>query len=115
MWLALSACDRKPEGAPQGVLESAETRARGRTLFRQHCTLCHGVDADGRGPRRMGLSGTPVSFRSKSWRDQATPARTFSSIRSGVPTSSMPGWPSLPDDDTWALVAYVLSVSEEGP
>jgi high-affinity iron transporter len=112
---ALSACDRKTEDAPAGVLASSEARERGRMLYRQYCALCHGIEADGIGARRTGLAGTPVSFRSTTWRSEATPARVFSSIRRGVPPSSMPAWPSLSDDQTWALVAYVLSVSEEGP
>ena len=112
---ALSACDRKTEGAPADVLASSEARERGRILYRKHCALCHGIEADGIGSRRTGLSGTPVSFRSKTWRSEAAPARVFSSIRRGVPPSSMPAWPSLSNEETWALVAYVLSVSEDGP
>jgi high-affinity iron transporter len=113
--LALSACSKKTEDAPSGVLGSAEARERGRVLYREHCTLCHGTNADGVGARRAGLTGKPVSFRSRAWRNEATPGRVFSSIRRGVPATSMPGWPSLSDDETWALSAYVLSVSEEGP
>lgn len=113
--VALSACDRKTDGAPAGVLASSEARERGRMLYREHCALCHGIEADGIGSRRAGLTGTPVSFRSTTWRSEATPARVFSSIRSGVPPSSMPAWPSLSNDQTWSLVAYVLSVSEAGP
>jgi mono/diheme cytochrome c family protein len=56
-----------------------------------------------------------VSFRSEAWRANASRERVFSSIRNGVPQSSMPAWRSLSDDDTWALVDYVLSVSGEGP
>jgi mono/diheme cytochrome c family protein len=115
MSLACSGCEkRQDEGLPQGA-RSAEARLRGRALYREHCAICHGADADGHGARRTGLVGTPVSFRSKQWRSQARPAGVFATIRHGVPQRSMPAWPSFRDDEVWSLVGYVLSVSEEGP
>jgi mono/diheme cytochrome c family protein len=111
---ACSACD-KTDGAPPGILASSEARAKGAALFQEHCALCHGTLADGNGVRKAGLSGKPVSFRDKAWRSGAKPNKVFFSIRNGVPGTSMPAWRSLGDDDTWALVAYVLSVSEGGP
>lgn len=96
-------------------LRSPEARARGRALFAQHCALCHGERADGRGVRREGLSTSPVDFTQRAWKADKTPIEVFESIRDGVPNRAMPAWRSLEDEALWDLTAYVLSVSEAAP
>jgi len=87
--------------------------ARGRDLYIQHCVLCHGERADGHGLRRP--SGRrPADFTNPVWRRSTTPRQVFHAIREGVRATAMPGW-VLPDDETWDLVAYVLSVADKGP
>lgn len=101
---------------PVERLNSEEARANGRALFVDKCALCHGMEADGRGVRRQGLSNKPVNFRSQAWRAHATAAHVYRVVREGGEQgSSMPAWPSLSEQETWDLVAYVLSVSEEQP
>jgi mono/diheme cytochrome c family protein len=96
-------------------LASVEARARGRGLFLEHCALCHGERADGRGARRAGFDRPPADFTRPLWRETATPERVYSAIRRGVVGTAMPGWPILEDGEIWDLVAYVLSVSEPPP
>lgn len=100
---------------PSARLASAEARQRGRDLFLEHCALCHGVHADGRGERREGLVPPPRDFTSVAWRRGTSPRRVFFVIREGVRGTAMPAWRTLDDDQTWDLVAYVLSVSGETP
>jgi len=97
------------------TLRSPEARARGRTLFAEHCALCHGANADGRGIRREGLTRTPADFTNARWRATATAEGVFDTIREGEPGTSMPAWRSLADRDVADLTAYVLSVHAEGP
>jgi mono/diheme cytochrome c family protein len=80
----------------------------------EHCALCHGENADGRGQRREGLTGRPVDFTSAAWRASATPEGVFTVIRDGKPGTSMPAWRSLDDRSIEDLTAYVLSVREGG-
>ena len=93
-------------------LESSSARERGSQLFLQHCALCHGKNADGRGERREGLSRPPADFTSASWRSGVTPRLVYFSIREGVRGTPMPSWKALKEDETWALVAYLLSLTE---
>ncbi len=44
-----------------------------------------------------------------------TPKRAFYVIREGVRGTPMPAWKILNEDQSWDLVAYVLSVTELGP
>jgi high-affinity iron transporter len=100
---------------PVERLDSEEARANGRALFVQKCALCHGMHADGRGVRQHGLSNKPADFTSQTWRSGVTPSSVYRVLREGEQGTSMPAWPSLSEGQTWDLVAYVLSVSEEGP
>jgi high-affinity iron transporter len=97
---------------PEARLASPEARARGHALFAEHCSLCHGARADGRGVRRVGLAKRPVDFTNPIWRRDRTPRRVFHAIRAGVRGSDMPGFRQLADSEVWDLVAYVLSVGE---
>jgi mono/diheme cytochrome c family protein len=97
---------------PGTILASDAARARGRTLFLEHCALCHGVRGDGRGERREGLTNSPRDFTSADWRRSTSPGRVLFAVREGLAGTSMPAWKSLSDDDAWAVAAYVLSLGE---
>ena len=120
--LALSGCSAEEArtsyddiDVPVARLGSDDARQRGRALFRQRCALCHGERADGRGVRSKGLSSKPIDFTSATWRSSATPTRVFRILKEGKRGTSMPAWPTLSDDQKWDVIAYVLSVAEEGP
>ena len=120
--LALWACSRDRDlpppyrslAVPEARLASAPARQRGRALFLEHCALCHGEHADGRGIRRN-LSSRPVSFTDLEWRRRATPRLVYHLLREGKQGTAMPAWKVLDEDQTWDLVAYVLSVAGEPP
>ena len=124
MSLALSACSA--EKAPSAIdyneievpvdrLFSDEARGRGRALFLKKCSLCHGERADGNGARREGLSGKPINFHNKEWRANTSPLAVFQTLSEGKRGTSMPAWPTLSDEQKWDVIAYVLSVAEDGP
>lgn len=95
-------------------LASAEARVRGRDLFVEHCAICHGWRADGQGPR-SGTAIRPADFTELAWRQRMDPKRAFFVVREGLRGTPMGGWKTLTTDETWDVVAYVLSVAESGP
>jgi high-affinity iron transporter len=95
---------------PEAQLRSPEARERGRTLFAQHCALCHGENADGQGARREGLSTRPRDFTDPAWAHRRSPRSVYVAIREGVRGTAMPSWKSLEAEETWDLVAFVLSL-----
>ncbi len=124
MSLALSACSA--EDSPSTIdytklevpferLASDDARGRGRVLFKKKCALCHGERADGNGARREGLSGKPINFHNKEWRANTTPLHLFEVLTEGKRGTSMPAWPTMSSEQKWDVVAYVLSVAEDGP
>jgi mono/diheme cytochrome c family protein len=113
--LATAACGEPEAAPPAGLLESAAARERGRAAFLEHCAICHGVEADGRGVREHALSGPPADFKRPDWRRRSSPGEVFTVLRDGVRGTSMPSWRSLSEDETWDLVAYLWSVGEAAP
>ena len=100
---------------PDAALASVEARNRGRALFLEHCALCHGAQADGRGVRREGLTSPPRDFTDPAWRLRTSPRRVFYTIREGARGTAMPAWAALSDSEVWDLVAYLRSVAGNRP
>lgn len=122
IWLLCSACNEARLPAPyrdlevpQDRLASLDSRRNGRRVFIENCAICHGVNADGRGVRRHSLSSRPVDFTRPDWRRRSSPRRVYYVVREGVRGTPMPAWKALEPEETWDVVAYVLSVSGTGP
>lgn len=120
--IASSACDGPDRdlppryrtlGVPAARLADPAARARGAVLFAENCSLCHGARGRGDGVRQAGFAHPPANLADPGWQRRATPRRVFAVIREGVPGSGMPAWAGLDADQTWDLVAYVLSLGKE--
>ena len=56
-----------------------------------------------------------MGFSDPAWRHRSSPTRVFFVIREGVQGTAMPAWKNLDTEQTWDLVAYLLSIAEQGP
>ncbi len=83
--------------------DSGAIRA-GRQLFGARCAACHGADA-------KGISGPDLTAL---WSFGTSDERVFRTVRQGVAGSIMPA-SDAPDDEVWAMVAYVKSISTVTP
>jgi len=104
--LALCGGGLAPVRAEQrNPFETDEAAIRtGNALFAARCSDCHGADAKGK-------LGPDLTQR---WARGASDESAFAVIRNGVPGSSMP--PSIaPDNELWAIVAYLRSISVMPP
>ena len=72
----------------------------GRALFEARCAQCHGGDA-------KGISGPDLTLL---WAMGTNDDRVFRTVQLGVSGSIMPS-SSAPDQEIWAMVAYVKSLS----
>ena len=85
-------------------LRSPELVQRGRALFSETCTYCHGENAAGGSSGAPGLQG----------RTDLGAQDIFDTISNGRirGTNIMPAWKeSLSEGDRWALTAYILSMT----
>ena len=95
--------DAAAQGANPYDGDAAAIRA-GRALYGNRCAECHGGDAKGR-------NGPDLTML---WARDIRDERVFQTIRSGVRGSVMPS-SSAPDQEIWAMVAYLRSISTVSP
>jgi caa(3)-type oxidase subunit IV len=106
------------QGAPSKYknpwISTPELVAHGKELFMQQCTSCHGNEGKGDGPAASALNPHPRNFTATSgWKNGRKPTMVFKTLKEGLPPSAMASYATLPSDDRWALVQYVLSLAPE--
>lgn len=93
------------------ALDDVALIERGFRLFDANCRQCHG--APGVAPDAISLGMTPVpanlALTAREWK----PAELYWVAKYGIKMSGMPAWEfRLPDDDLWAIVAFVRRMPE---
>jgi len=88
--------------------------ARGETLFRENCVVCHGVRGDARTERAKTLDPPPASFRERSRLDKLSPYRVYNALTFGVLGTGMAAFESLSPVERWDLAFYVFRLGHEG-
>ena len=88
-----------------------EEVARGQELYSENCAACHGVHGEGDGPEAGSLSVSPVDFTDQAFMGTRSAADLFQSITNGL--GEMHSYASLPEDDRWAITAYLRTLTYE--
>ncbi|MBL8669542.1 MAG: cytochrome c [Alphaproteobacteria bacterium] len=100
------------KGLPKGKGSAKD----GEELYAQHCAACHGVfgEGEGRWPEIIGGKGTLTSADPRKTVGSYWPyaPTLFDYVRRAMPFT-MPN--SLTADETYAIVAYVLSINDIVP
>ena len=89
-----------PEGPANPYAGNAEAVAQGRSLYNDNCLTCHGPDG------AAGEMGPALGAPARRYA-QASDAQIFGAIKNGVPSTLMPPFPTLPDDQIWKIAAYI--------
>src|SRR5581483_8954510 len=89
--------ENNPYDTPEGV-------AKGSAVFATQCAYCHGAHGEG---------GRGADLTSGQYTHGSTNADLFSTIRNGVPGTSMPP-ASVNDEQVWQLVAFVRRLGSPG-
>src|SRR5215467_7529797 len=78
----------------------------GKKLFAQHCSECHGSNAEG-GRKAPNLHAGEVQ--------NATPGTLFWILTNGVVRKGMPVWSKLPEPERWQIVTFIKSLPPSAP
>jgi high-affinity iron transporter len=104
--LAASTASARPKQTPE-LLE------KGKASYTAVCASCHGENGDGAGPMALTLNPKPGNFTDK-FQHGKKPEEVFKNITEGFPGTTMVPYGSLPEEERWALVYYVLSFQKGG-
>ena len=101
------------------VKKTAETIEAGKRIYMKKCQYCHGIDGDGDGPAAPFLDPPPRDLTRARYKIISTEAGElptdqdiFDVILNGITDTSMPGWPSLSEKETWQTVHYIKTLAE---
>ncbi len=85
--------------------------SQGQTLYQVNCVSCHGQSGKGNGPDAGSLSTRPTDFTDQAFMARSSSAILYEAITQGV-TPDMPAYSStLDENEGWALVAYLRSLT----
>jgi mono/diheme cytochrome c family protein len=82
--------------------DQPEAVQAGQLLYAEHCSTCHGQDAEGKKNR--------PSLRSSRVQKDATEGDLHWLLVNGNPRRGMPSWSRLPDPQLWQLISYLKSL-----
>jgi cytochrome c oxidase cbb3-type subunit 2 len=98
--------------------ETPKLRALGRSLFERRCATCHGDKGDGLGPQAARLPVRPTNFTLGVYKLRSTPTGSiptdrdlFITLTRGVHGTPMLPWKALSEEERWALVYQLKSLS----
>jgi mono/diheme cytochrome c family protein len=110
-----------PQAGDRVILGPGEVLKHGRLLYAEHCQHCHGVSGDGAGPTAEYLNPIPRDYRlgifkftSTGTPNRATREDLAHTIEDGIPGTYMPSFKLLTEDESTALVEYVLWLACRG-
>ncbi len=87
-----------------------EIIAKGKTLFEQSCSSCHGNTGKGDGPAGEALIPKPRNFTNASgWKNGMKITEIYKTLEEGIPGSGMASYNYFLPDDNLALAAYIRS------
>ncbi len=82
----------------------ADAVAAGRLVYEDHCSKCHGENAEGTKKR--------PSLRSARVQQEATEGDLHWLLVNGNMARGMPSWSRLGDPQIWQVISYVRSLSQ---
>lgn len=91
--------------------DSDESLGRGKTLFENYCTTCHGLNGGGHGPAAHGITTFPRQLWVWNNSDSSADGYLFWFITNG--RNEMPPWGLiLSENDRWDVINYIKTLEE---
>jgi high-affinity iron transporter len=84
--------------------------ARAKALYAELCTACHGVKGELSTAKILDFSPPATDFLSSDAMNPLSPVKAYYALTYGEYGTAMPSFPTLSDDDRWALAFYVFTL-----
>jgi len=118
LFIYATAKEKKESITP--AFPSDPTLERGKQIYAQKCSWCHGDSGKGDGlsaafssPRPRNFTKSHIKIRSTVFGKIPTDQDIFDMITKGLPGTTMPGWKHLAVSDRWSLVLYLKSLGRK--
>jgi mono/diheme cytochrome c family protein len=105
---------RFPQLYKEQTMPPTASFERGKAIYANMCTQCHGMAGNGRGPDGLYLKPRPANLQDQA-QDLDPPAALNSILTFGIENSTMPSsgeW--LPIDQRWDLARYIVDGFQKG-
>lgn len=110
-----------PAEGQKVIVGPGEVLVQGRHLYAEHCQHCHGVTGDGAGPTAPYLNPRPRDYRKGIFKFTTTQGSKRAQrddlarvIENGIPGTYMPSFKLLTEEESTAIVEYVIWLSMRG-
>lgn len=97
-----------------------EILQHGKQAYEMRCSGCHGLEGNGKGPASAFLEIKPRDFTSGVYKFRSGPIGTLPSdhdlmevISKGIPTSSMPEFSDVPEQERFAIIEYIKTFAKD--
>jgi high-affinity iron transporter len=110
--LLIAGCDAKSGEIPQGTLADGDS-GKGKPLYLQHCSGCHGDSGKGDGPGARNINPKPIDHTNAQYMAGLSDRHLFTVVRWGgrdVGKPAMPPFPNLSDDEIKHLIAFMRAL-----
>ncbi|PWH20199.1 MAG: hypothetical protein DDG59_00905 [Anaerolineae bacterium] len=94
---------------------SAATIEQGAQLYQEYCAACHGREGKGDGPQAESLSKPPTNLTDLAFGAAKSGFDLYSSLVLGMPPAMPAFGEQLSDEQRWAIVAYLQSLTFTSP
>lgn len=115
LWPASLAGQQEVEIPDTQLPVTEENLAKGKQIYTERCSFCHGEDGDGNGPVADYLYPRPrdftlAVFKFRTTRDGDPPLDRdlYRTISRGIPGTAMPAWGTLlTEEERWQVIYYI--------
>lgn len=94
---------------------SQEMATYGKHVYQTNCAVCHGKTGRGNGPASRGLVPPPRDLVKGKWTQGGTTKDLFVTVQKGISGTSMAGFAGLSQQELWAIVHFVRSITTNRP
>lgn len=88
---------------------------KGKASFGTNCVPCHGEKGDGTGIAAAALNPKPRNFSTEAFKNGSKPDEVFKTLTVGLTGTAMAPFAHLPEEERWAVTAYVLKSFVKSP